>query len=124
MGKFLAVDWGTKRLGLAMGSKEARLATPLKTLLNSPKIWDELKEIIDSEDVEKIILGLPRSLDGTEGPQSRQVRVFGEMLKDQLNIPVVFQDETLTSHEAANQRASDINAAAAGIILQDYLDSL
>lgn len=124
MGRILAIDWGSKRLGLALGSTEAKLPRPFKIVDNTKDSWNKLAEIIKSEDAEKIVIGLPRNMDGSEGAQARTVRQFGKELSEYLKLPVVFQDETLTSVAASQSGLTRVDAEAAAIILQDYLNSL
>src|SRR5687768_2921173 len=122
----LGMDWGSRRVGLALGSEEARLARPHLTLANDIKLKPVLKAICTENNVGKIVLGLPRNMSGSETAQSQQVRHFGEKLSKDLNIPVLYQDESLTSRvaqEAATAKPEDRDTQAAAIILQDYLDT-
>lgn len=127
----LALDVGEKRTGVALASLVARLASPLTTLEQGPNIWTDLAKIIKTETVGLIVVGLPRSLDGLDTDQTRYVRDFAAQLEKQVGLPIVFQDEALTSRQAeAELRASgkkfaksDIDALAAVYILEDYLSN-
>lgn len=129
MKNFLGIDYGVKRIGLAIGNDEVKLAQPLKTV--GP---EELAEVIAAEGpFAEVVVGLPRNLDGQETPQTIAVRHFADdVLWRKFKIDAVFQDEAATSAVAEESlKASgkpyskgDIDAAAAAIILQDYLDSL
>jgi putative Holliday junction resolvase len=133
-GRVLAIDMGSKRVGLAV-SDELRLTvralpalprTPWKRLLSS------LAELCDQFDVRSIVLGLPLRLDGTEGDAVHEVRRVGHNLQLSLKLPLFFQDERLTSKDAESslrerglreREISDrIDSEAASIILSDFLE--
>lgn len=128
-GYILALDVGEKRIGVALASKIARLATPLVTLENTETIWTDITQLIAKENVSDVVVGLPRSLNGTDSAQTVYVRKFAQQLEKILKIKVKLQDEALTSHKAeAELRArgtqyakGDIDALAATYILEDYL---
>jgi putative Holliday junction resolvase len=134
-GRVLAIDMGSKRVGLAV-SDELRLTvralpalprTPWKRLLSS------LAELCERFDVRSIVLGLPLRLDGTEGDAAREVRRVGRNLQLSLKLPLFFQDERLTSKEAesslrecglrADEISDRIDSEAASIILSDFLEA-
>jgi putative Holliday junction resolvase len=127
--KYLGIDYGARRIGLATADDTAKIATPLTTVTVS-----ELAAAIKREGpLAAVVVGLPRSLDGTETPQTLAVRRFtDDFLWGKLHIDPVFQDEAATSALAEERlkesgkkyRPEDIDAEAAAIILQDYLDSL
>lgn len=119
---FLGLDYGAKRIGLAVASGEARLARPLCTVPNDEQFLARLKNIIAEEAVTAIVLGWPRGLEGQETAQTREVKRFADEVLSPLGLPIIYQDEALTSEAAAG--ASDIDAEAARLILQDYLDTL
>ena len=133
-GRVLAIDMGSKRVGLAV-SDELRLTvrtlpalprTPWKRLLSS------LADLCEKFDVRSIVLGLPLRLDGTEGDAADEFRRLGRNLQLSLNLPLFFQDERLTSKDAESSlrgrglRASEISgridSEAASIILIDFLE--
>ena len=69
---YLGIDYGAKRIGLATGNDTAKLATPLKTIpVESKKYWDELERVINEENIDELVVGLPRTLGGDESPQHR-----------------------------------------------------
>ena len=129
MKKFLGIDYGTKRIGLATGDDAAKLASPLTTV--GPA---ELAGVIEREGpFAAVVVGLPRSLNGAETAQTLAVRRFtDDVLWRKLRIEPVFQDEAATSQVAEERLKeigkpydkADIDSEAAAIILQDYLDSL
>jgi putative Holliday junction resolvase len=129
MRKFLGIDYGATRIGLATGDDEAKLALSLMTVG-----VHELAEIIKREGpFAAVVVGLPRNLDGSDTAQTLAVHRFtDDVLWRLLHIEAVFQDEAATSEVAEKQlkesgkpyTKADIDAAAAAIILQDYLDAL
>jgi putative Holliday junction resolvase len=126
---FLGIDYGARRIGLATADAETKLAVPRRAVSAA-----ELVEFIKAEGpFEAVVVGLPRSLDGNDTPQTLAVRRFtDDILGVRLGLDPVFQDEAGTSGIAEEQLKEsgkpydkgDIDAAAAVIILQDYLDSL
>lgn len=129
MKKFLGIDYGSKRVGLALGNDQARLASPLAIIPNDAKLLDELKQIVQQEGIDTLVVGLPRGLDGQETAQTWTVRRFANKLMELLNIKVIFQDEAMTTQVAekrSNKPKSEqpVDAEAAAIILQDYLEGL
>ncbi len=125
--EFLGVDVGDKRVGIASGNTAARIAHPLKTVSASQAI-DELVTLAEASAVVGIVVGLPRGLSGDETAQSQKVRNWADTAKLRINLPLFWQDETLTTVAAQAQSRSkktpvDIDAQAASIILQDFLNS-
>lgn len=129
MAKYLGIDYGAKRIGLATADGETKLANPLSTVGLAG-----LADIIKREGpFDQVVVGLPRSLDGQETAQTLAVRRFSDdVLWGKLHIDPVFQDEAGTSSVAEERlreigkpyEKADIDAEAATIILQDYLDNL
>ena len=135
----MAVDVGTRRVGLAISDATATLARPLETIAvrsETDAIERVLRRVTDlaAEDdgVSTIVVGLPVRLDGMPSEQSARVRTFVDALRQQTAIPIIVADERLTSREAESRlavrerdwrkRKQKLDAAAAAIILQDYLD--
>lgn len=96
----MAVDYGTKRLGVALGADGALLFSKTITAPSSRGAIAALRELIDQELVETLVLGLPLRLDGSEREEAREVRRFATQLAAKKHLPVVFVDERLTSEEA------------------------
>jgi putative holliday junction resolvase len=128
MARYLGIDYGAKRVGLAIADSAVGLATPLTTVPPA-----ELLAAIKREGpFEALVVGLPRSLNGLETPQTLAVRRFTDDQLGELDAEIVFQDEAGTSSVAEGRlresgrkyQREDIDAEAAAIILQDYLDSL
>jgi putative Holliday junction resolvase len=130
--RYLAIDYGTKRTGLAICDAAETIASPLAVLHGQKELLKKIAEIVETENVDAIVLGLPLNMAGTEGPQTKLVRKFAEQLKNHLSIPVHFQDERLSSFSAeeklstadftVKKRKKRIDAVAAAEILQAFLD--
>ncbi len=123
----LALDIGTKKIGIARANLIARIAEPLITLPNDQSFNSRLATIIADQDACLLVVGLPRGLNGQDTKQTEYVRRFLDELPS--DIPVHLQDEALTSVKAEQHLArqkkgyqkQDIDAQAATIILEDYL---
>lgn len=98
-GNVLGVDYGQSRTGLALAGAVARLPSPLVTV-NTDEAPDKIKQLVKSEDIRLITIGLPKSLEGNETEQSKQIRSFASKLKKAINTEIVFADETLSSVRA------------------------
>lgn len=130
----LGIDFGEKRIGLAISDPGGRLAVPLTTLerRNDRSALRQIAEIAQREGVGRLILGEPVDLYGNRGPVAERVRRFGERLAELTGLPVEWVDEALTSVEAARRlrqagvdvrrEPGRIDAMAAQILLQDALD--
>ena len=132
--RYLGIDYGSKRVGLAVGDAEAKYARPLITLEGqSTDLAEQLRRICDEQMVGTVVMGLPRGLDGQETAQTAIVRRrFVELSRDLPQLQWYFQDEAVTSELARERLLSRgesvadgaIDREAAAIILQDYLDQL
>lgn len=127
--QILGIDYGRKKVGLAIGDTESRLAQPLKILryLSLKEVEEEIGRIVRDQKIEKIVLGVP------DGEIERESRKFGENLKKALNISIEYTDETLSTKEAQSlsiqagikrkKRKGMEDAYSASLILQSWLDS-
>ncbi|MEX0668446.1 MAG: Holliday junction resolvase RuvX [Candidatus Saccharimonadales bacterium] len=126
--KFIAIDWGGKNIGIAIGNDIAKMASPLEKINNSEDVINQIADLAKGEGVEAIIVGLPRNLAGEETAQSATIRMFAADLSDDVECQVLLQDETLSTQAAQGLRAkfpdADEDSLAATVILQDYLDTL
>lgn len=128
--KLLGIDYGSRRIGLALANTEARLASPLAVWSNSGELLSRLTVFIKQEKITIVIVGLPRGLEGQETAQSRTTRQFAQEVARTGGIKVLLQDEALTSVIAADRLVpkrwlkTAVDARAAALILQDYLDRL
>jgi len=130
--RYLAIDYGAKRTGLAICDAAETIASPLKTIHGQKELLRQIAELVDAEDVDAVVLGLPLNMDGSESNQTRLVRQFSEQLKKTLSVPVFLQDERLSSFGAEERLApanltkgkmrERIDAVAAAEILDAFLD--
>ena len=128
----LGFDYGTRRIGVAVGQDITRSVTPLTTLLsqNDKPDWDAISKLITEWQPDRLVVGLPLHLDGSVQDLTEKAQRFGNQLKGRYNLPVEMVDERLTSHEAETELATrggkvakaDIDALAAALILQSWLD--
>jgi putative holliday junction resolvase len=133
--RVLALDHGSKRIGLAISDEMGIIAQPLQYLPAEPLeiFLAKLKEIIDARGVGEVLVGMPRNMNGTYGPAAEKARAFVVELEKVLTIPVRTWDERLTSAQAnralietgarREQRRERVDQTAAAILLQSYLDS-
>jgi putative Holliday junction resolvase len=132
--RILAIDYGTKRVGLALSDETGTIAQPLGFLPAEPaaKLFDLLKETVAERTVQEILVGIPRNMNGTYGPAADKTREFVAALKQVLTLPVHTWDERLTTVQAnrflietgmrRQQRKERVDQTAAAILLQSYLD--
>lgn len=133
--KVLALDIGEKRVGVAWGDTDTRIALPICVIEASDALSNSARfqSIIEDHRPELLVVGLPISLDGQENYQAEQVKQVAERIAETLCVPLVYQDERLTSTEAKRylrkagcterEMRGKIDMLAASIILQAYLDS-
>ncbi|OGM14463.1 hypothetical protein A2V80_00730 [Candidatus Woesebacteria bacterium RBG_16_39_8b] len=126
--RILAIDYGRKKIGLAVGDTETRFAEPHSVIkFNTPEeAIDKVAKVSRVSKVSRAVLGI------SEGKMAEETKEFGEKLKEELKIPVVYQDETLTTNEAQvlsidagikrKKRRALEDAYSATLILQSYLD--
>ncbi len=129
MKRYLGIDYGHARIGLAVGDDETKIAQPLKTLEKQADPVDRLREVAREQAVSAIVVGLPRGLDGQDTIQTGAIKMFTTLLQS-LNLPIILQDEAGTTAQAKERLShkahirTDVDMEAAAIILQDYLDNL
>ncbi len=133
--KLIGLDIGDRRIGVAFGDTDLRLATPVDVIRRGTLEQDAraIALFVRQYDALQIVVGLPRNTDGTMGPQAESTRQYAEALARNLPIPVVFWDEHLTTVEATQRKHQAgargkkarraLDAIAAAVILQDYMDS-
>ena len=132
MTRFLGVDYGSKRVGLAISDGLGLTARPLEVVARRD-IIERVRDIVAEYHVEGLVVGLPTALAGGEGASAAEARALGSELEKSLNLPVVFVDERFTSKLAESallesgmkrrDRRERVDKVAAAIILQSYLDS-
>ena len=133
--RILALDHGTVRIGVALSDELKMIASPLEFIPAEPfaDVLTRLKALIREKEVELIVIGMPRNMDGSYGPAAEKVREFATALKDALAIPLKMWDERLSSTQAnrmmaeggvkRDKRKEKVDGMAAAIFLQSYLDA-
>ena len=133
--RVLAIDHGTRRMGLALSDEMGILAQPLEAVPAEPfaQFLARLKEILHEKQVELLLVGMPRNMDGSYGPAALKVQEFVAVLGDAVAVPIKTWDERLTSAQAnrfliqadvrRSERRAKVDKTAAAILLQSYLDS-
>lgn len=135
--RFLGIDYGSKKIGLATADSELKIAVPRPAIYYSDrqKLLEEIKKIVEKEGIGKIVVGLPLSFSFQETTISGEVRGFAEELKKNVAVAIEFENEILSSKEAESERSAilrkiksrapqkqvDLDSQAAAIILESYL---
>jgi putative Holliday junction resolvase len=136
----LGIDYGERRIGLALSDPTGLLASPWKKIANDGNVGNAADRLAvevhalaaEADGLGAIVIGLPRRLNGEDNDQTPRVRKLAQLLGDKIAIPITFQDERLTSHEADERlagrerdwrkRKPQLDAMAAALILQVFLD--
>ncbi len=133
--RILSLDHGTRRIGVAVSDETKTIAQPLEFIPAEPfaDFLVRLKQILAEKEVDVILLGLPRNMDGSYGPAAQKVETFAAALRTAITIPIKLWDERLTSSQAnkiliqgnvrRDKRKEKVDKMAAAILLQSYLDS-
>ncbi len=134
--RILGIDPGKKRIGLAIGDSRLKVATGYRTIEYRGKksFVRAIRDIITDEQIDLVVIGLPKNMDGTEGESANFSRSLAELIKRDLNLNVEFVDERLTTEQAIRQihqaekkvgkSKETIDMLSAAIILQSYLDKI
>ena len=132
--RYLGLDLGTKSLGLALSDRTGLIASFYKNIsyTDEDKLLEEIKDIVEKEHVEKLVLGLPKNMDNSLGWRSTETIEFKEKLEKMLDKEVILEDERLTSKISNNvlisgdmsrkKRKNVVDGVASVVILQSYLD--
>ncbi len=132
MGRIVGIDYGSRRIGLALSDDGQTLASPRTVAHGEGALYRELERLFAEESVERLVVGLPLNMDGTVGPKAKEVLAFKERLEKRFGIPVDTSDERLSTVQAEDamreaglsfaKRARRVDKVAAQILLQAYLD--
>ncbi|MEZ4180520.1 MAG: Holliday junction resolvase RuvX [Candidatus Doudnabacteria bacterium] len=122
--KVLAIDYGTKRIGLAISDETQTLARELN-ILNPSEFWKKIADLITEYEIELIVLGWPVGMKGQITNKTKEVSQFADQLQELIDCPIKFLDERLTSKLAAEIAGTEhqIDSLSAQILLQNYLDN-
>ena len=133
--RYLGLDLGSRTLGVAISDKTGLIATSYKTIKHNEeynRLIKDINNIVEEEDIDKIVLGFPKNMNNTIGPKGELSLKFKEKLEKELNIPIYLEDERLTTKSATDvlisgnvsrkNRKKVVDSVAATIILQSFLD--
>jgi len=130
--RYLAIDYGTKHTGLAICDPAETIISPLTVIEGQKDLLGKITDIVETENVGAVVLGLPLNMDDSTGPQAKLVFQFADKLKQQLQVPIHFQDERLSSFGAKDKFSSvelskkkkkkRLDAIAAAQILEAFLE--
>ncbi len=131
--RLMGIDFGEVRIGIALSDPLHIISQPFRVIPNNDNTISEIQDIIKTEEVGKIILGLPLNLDGEDTKKTMEVRKFSEILKNNVDIPMIFYDERYTTVEANEElkqmgygiaeSRKVIDKVAASIILKNYMEN-
>jgi putative Holliday junction resolvase len=134
--RILALDHGTKRIGVAVSDETKTIAQPLEYIPAKPfaGFLARLRKLLVEKEIDLVLIGLPRNLDGGYGPAAQKVQAFVSVLQTAITVPIKTWDERLTSAQAnrvlirgkvrRNKRKEKVDKMAAAILLQSYLDGM
>ena len=124
--KYLAIDYGTKRVGIATSDDDGVMAFPLRVLLNSRSLPANIAKICRDEKIDMIVMGESLNFQNEHNTIMKEVIPFAEVLRTHTGLPLVYMNEVLSSQEAMHLQGdnSENDASAAAIVLQSYLDKI
>lgn len=122
--RYLGIDYGTKKIGLAFSDENGLLAFPLKVITTKSGVVAEIQKICGEKEISKIVLGESLDYKGRPNPVMAEIEKFKILLEKEIGLPVIFETEVLTTKQAANSQpeSKKLDASAAALILQTYLD--
>ncbi len=120
--KILGVDYGLKWIGIAISDDNRKMGFPYDTFENNYRLFSRLNDIIKKEEIYKIIIGLPLNKNMKPTSQTTEVENWAEKLIKEVDLPIEFENELMTSKAAESYGAKNRHSAAAAILLQSYLD--
>ena len=133
--RILALDPGTKRIGVAVSDETKTIAQPLEWIPAEPfsGFLERLKHLLVEKEIDLVLIGLPRNMNGTYGPAAQKAEAFAAALRSAITVPIKMRDERLTSLQAnkmmiqgnvrRDKRKEKVDKMAAAILLQSYLDA-
>ncbi|HTP13434.1 MAG TPA: Holliday junction resolvase RuvX [Bacteroidota bacterium] len=135
-GRYLGIDFGSRRIGLSLSDPLGIIARPYETVGNDPSVWNRLREIIGREQVVLCVVGMPLNLKGEKASKAKEVDAFVDKLKRATGTTVILWDERFTTaiaqhtlremnvrKKGRDAKSGTVDAMAAAVILQSYLDS-
>ncbi|HUE37249.1 MAG TPA: Holliday junction resolvase RuvX [Candidatus Acidoferrum sp.] len=133
--RILALDPGTKRIGVAVSDETKTIAQPLEWIPAEPfaGFLERLKQLLVEKEIDLVLIGLPRNMNGSYGPAAQKAEAFAAALRSAITVPIKMRDERLTSLQAnkmmiqggvrRDKRKENVDKMAAAILLQSYLDA-
>jgi putative Holliday junction resolvase len=131
--RYLGIDYGNKRTGLAICDAAETMSTPLAVIQGQKNLLPKIQDVVETEEISGVVVGLPLSMDDSQSPQTKRVLSFVEQLKERLQVPVYLQDERLSSFGAEREIAGArltiekkkkwLDAIAAATILEAFLQA-
>lgn len=130
--RVLALDIGERRVGLAISDAGALIASPFDVIAATADLPEQVSRLVAEQEVGLVVVGLPLTLAGDEGPQAHRVRAEGDCIAKAIDVPLVYHDERLSSAQAhramsaqasSRKRRGSVDKVAAAIFLQSFLDS-
>lgn len=130
--RYLGIDYGTKKVGLALSDEAGTMGFPRDIITNTPRLLDDVCVLIAKEQVGAVVIGESRDLSGADNPIAAEARALGKDISDKAGIPVFYESEVFTSAEARRapekegktrspKRRDAVDASAAALILTSYL---
>jgi putative Holliday junction resolvase len=121
--RYLGIDYGTKKVGLALSDEDGTMGFPHAIVPNTPRLVRELDELIQKKEVGAVVIGESKNLNGEDNLIALETRVLGEKLHELAHIPIFFESEVFTSAEARRHAPphAPVDASAAALILTSYL---
>ncbi|MBI2476368.1 MAG: Holliday junction resolvase RuvX [Candidatus Taylorbacteria bacterium] len=122
--RYLGIDYGTKRVGVAVSDEEGRFALPLLVLPNDKKVLADIKKIVNNKKIGAVVLGESKNFKGQDNVIMEAVRRFKSALESAVGLPVFFEPEFMTSAEAKRLQGKTAmhDASAAALILKSFLE--
>ncbi len=124
--RLLGIDYGKKRVGIAVSDDKGMMAFPKAVLPNDNFLFTEIKNLVNGHDIKKIVLGESKDYKMNDNPIMSRIKAFKDELERGLDIAVIYEPEILSSHQASyfQGKTTMTDAAAASIILQSYIDRI
>lgn len=125
--KYLGIDYGAAKLGLAIGDDDIKVASPYGIMLNDETVLEKISDVLKKEHIDGVVVGLPRSLKGTDSDQTKIVELFVRNLEQQISLPVYTEDETYSTAYAeqlvqGQKSKKPEDDVAAMLILQSFFE--
>lgn len=127
--RHLALDVGEERIGIAISDETGLVARPLETIMRvpGPGSFERIADIVQKKEIDAIVVGLPLLLNGSKGKQVRSTRAYVRGLATHVQVPIIYWDERYSTNRAKeimveNRSRHSLDAVAAAVILQEYLD--